>query len=90
VAERRVHDRGPGTCHGVGWANLDPDADQPEAEIRLNPEQVIQGRLFDLQGRPAQGVVVSVSAIQPVLLVTRETRLCNLAASKVRSTGGLA
>jgi hypothetical protein len=29
---------------------------------------VIQGRLFDLQGRPAQGVTVSVWAIQPVLL----------------------
>jgi RNA polymerase sigma factor (sigma-70 family) len=46
--------------YGIGWAELDPDADQPDAEIRLNPEQVIQGRLFDLQGRPAQGITVSV------------------------------
>ena len=43
------------------------DANQPEAEIRLQPEQVIQGRLFDLQGRPAQSVTVSVSRIQRIL-----------------------
>ena len=49
--------------YGVGWAELDPDANQPEAEIRLQSEQVIQGRLFDLQGRPAQGVTVSVAAV---------------------------
>jgi protocatechuate 3,4-dioxygenase beta subunit len=50
--------------YGAGWANLDADAEQPGAEIRLNPEQVIQGHLVDLQGRPAQGVTVSVSFIR--------------------------
>ena len=77
--------------YGVGWAELDPDANQPDAEIRLQPEQVIQGRLFDLQGRPAQGVTVSVSQ-DPYAssFVTREgTRIRFVAASKVRSTGGL-
>ncbi len=54
--------------YGVGWAAIDPDADQPTAEISLHPEQVIQGRLFDLQGRPAQGVVVSVSSIERLLV----------------------
>jgi hypothetical protein len=55
--------------YSVGWAaELDPDANQPTAEIRLQPEQVIQGRLFDLQGRPAQGVTVSVSRILRILL----------------------
>jgi hypothetical protein len=54
--------------YGVGWAELDPDANQPDAEIRLQPEQVIQGRLFDLQGRPAQGVTVSVFRIVRILL----------------------
>jgi RNA polymerase sigma factor (sigma-70 family) len=53
---------------GVGWAGIDPDADQPAAEISLCPEQIIQGRLFDLQGRPAQGAVVSVFAIRRVLI----------------------
>ncbi len=49
--------------YGVGWADLDPDEDQPSAEIRLMPEQVIEGRLFDVEGQPVPGVVVSVSAI---------------------------
>ena len=49
--------------YGVGWANLDPDEDQPSAEIRLMPEQVIEGRLFDVHGQPVSGAVVSVSAI---------------------------
>ena len=53
---------------GVGWVNMDLDADQPAADITLEPEQVIEGRLFDVQGRPAQGVTVSVSAIERELV----------------------
>jgi RNA polymerase sigma factor (sigma-70 family) len=48
---------------GAGWVDLDLDADQPVAEITLRPEQVIQGRLFDVQGQPVQGVSVSVEAM---------------------------
>jgi RNA polymerase sigma factor (sigma-70 family) len=48
---------------GASWADLDTDADQPAVEITLRPEQVIQGRLFDLQGRPIQGVAVSVQGM---------------------------
>jgi RNA polymerase sigma factor (sigma-70 family) len=51
--------------YGVGWAELDPDADQPAADVTLRPEHIIQGRLFDVQGRPAQGVTISVSAVRP-------------------------
>ena len=46
---------------------LDPDADQPAADITLRPEQVIHGRLFDLQGQPARDVKLSVTAIRRVV-----------------------
>jgi RNA polymerase sigma factor (sigma-70 family) len=46
--------------YGAGWAELDPDADQPDADITLRPEHVIHGRLFDVQGRPVSGVTISV------------------------------
>jgi protocatechuate 3,4-dioxygenase beta subunit len=51
---------------GVGWVALNPDADQPAAEITLQPEHVIHGRLFDVQGRPAPDVMISVSQLIPV------------------------
>ncbi|MGP0066350.1 MAG: hypothetical protein ACLQGP_22525 [Isosphaeraceae bacterium] len=50
--------------HGVGWVKLDPDDDRPTADIALRPEQVIHGRLFDLQGRPVPGVTLSVASIR--------------------------
>jgi hypothetical protein len=50
--------------HGVGWVRLDPDDDEPDAEISLRPEQVIHGRLFDVQGRPVPDVGVSVQGIR--------------------------
>ena len=53
---------------GAGWVDLDLDADQPTADITLRPEQVIQGRLFDLQGRPVQGVTVSVGRMGRLLV----------------------
>ena len=59
--------------HGVGWAKIDPDADQPAADISLQLEQIIEGRLFDVNGRPAQGVTVSVAWI--VRVVNRDSRV---------------
>jgi hypothetical protein len=53
--------------HGTGWVDLDPDDDQPAADITLPPEQVIHGRLFDLQGQPVPNVTLSVSSIRRVL-----------------------
>ena len=53
--------------YGAGWVEFSPDADQFTADISLRPEQVIHGRLFDLQGRPARDVTVWVSAIRRVL-----------------------
>ena len=49
--------------YGIGWTKFDPDAQEPAADISLRPEQVIEGRLHDVQGRPVQGVAVSVSWI---------------------------
>jgi len=48
---------------GASWVDLDLDAAQPAVEITLRPEQVIHGRLFDVQGRPVQGVSVSVEGM---------------------------
>lgn len=49
---------------GLGWVDLDVDDEQPAADISLRPEQVIQGRLFDLQGRPVPDVTLTVSTIR--------------------------
>ncbi len=52
--------------YGAGWVELDPDDEQPTADITLRPEQVIHGRLFDLQGKPVPNVTLSVSSIHRV------------------------
>ena len=53
--------------YGTGWVKLDADADQPVADILLRPEQVIQGRLFDAQGRPAEGINISVESMGTIV-----------------------
>ena len=53
--------------YGAGWVELDPDAERPTAGITLRPEQVIHGRLFDLQGQPARDLRLSVTAIRRAL-----------------------
>ncbi len=49
---------GSASGFGSGMAELNPDADQPAAEIRLQPEQVVRVRLVELSGMPAVGVEV--------------------------------
>ena len=49
--------------YGLGWADLDPDAEQPDAEVRLLPEQTLSARLTDISGAPARGVEVRVLKI---------------------------
>jgi hypothetical protein len=48
---------------GFGWVELNPDAEEPTADIRLVPEQVMRVRLVDVTGAPAKGVEVIVSGI---------------------------
>ena len=55
--------------YGVGWTRIDPDAAEPSADVALQPEQLIRGRLLDVTGQPVRDVVVSVAAIlRPLLL----------------------
>ena len=49
---------------GMAWVDLSADAPAFETDIKLLPEQVIRGRLVDLQGQPAGGVEVGVNGIQ--------------------------
>src|SRR5262249_22567819 len=49
--------------HGLAFQHVSPDAEQPEAQIKLPPEQVIRGRALDLQGQPAAGVKVRVVGV---------------------------
>ena len=54
--------------YGIGWVEVDPDAEEPNARIALASEQAIQGRLFDVQERPTprhQGCGFVASALRP-------------------------
>jgi RNA polymerase sigma factor (sigma-70 family) len=53
--------------YGAGWVELDPGARTPVVDITLRPERVIQGRLFDVIGRPVQGVEVMVQNMGRVI-----------------------
>jgi RNA polymerase sigma factor (sigma-70 family) len=49
--------------YSLGWQKLNADARQPRAALRLLPEEVITGRLIDLQGQPVVGVQVHVDYV---------------------------
>jgi len=60
ASSARFHDvyalaGGAGPGSGFGSVKLPADAEQPAAEFRLRPEQVIRGRLVDVSGQPAAG-----------------------------------
>jgi protocatechuate 3,4-dioxygenase beta subunit len=45
---------------GLGWAELNADAERPEAEVRLHPEGAVRVTFVDVTGMPARGVAVTV------------------------------
>jgi RNA polymerase sigma factor (sigma-70 family) len=49
--------------HGLAVEDWHPDVVRPEAVLRLEREQVLRGRLVDLQGAPAANVVVRVATV---------------------------
>jgi RNA polymerase sigma factor (sigma-70 family) len=49
--------------YGLAWQNLPPDTPKRNWVLRLRPEQVVRGRLVDLQGSPAKGVELNVAYV---------------------------
>jgi RNA polymerase sigma factor (sigma-70 family) len=49
---------------GIAWALLDPKADSAEVELRLPAEQVVRGRVVDLQGEPVAGARVVLTGLK--------------------------
>jgi RNA polymerase sigma factor (sigma-70 family) len=51
--------------HGLGWLLLPDDAGKADLKVKLPAEQVIRGRLLDLQGQAAGGVKLHVAEVAP-------------------------
>jgi protocatechuate 3,4-dioxygenase beta subunit len=66
-----VHAVAAAAGFGVGWAELNPDAIEPSADIRLRPEQVIHGKLVDIHGQPARRLELHVQNIGKISTVGR-------------------
>jgi hypothetical protein len=49
--------------HGLGWSFLQRDAEKGDVEVKLPREQVIRGRLIDLQGQAAGAVKLHVAEV---------------------------
>jgi RNA polymerase sigma factor (sigma-70 family) len=49
---------------GIAWALLDPMAESAEVELRLPAEQVVRGRVVNLQGDPVAGARVVLTGLK--------------------------
>ena len=69
VAKRRSLRHRPGTrLSASAGPSSTPTPISPRPRSRFSPNRSSSGRLFDVQGRPGQGVVVSVSSIERELV----------------------
>ncbi len=50
--------------YGLNWSALNPDAEQPAAEIRLRREQPIRGKLIDVSAQPVVGLEIHVAMVR--------------------------
>jgi hypothetical protein len=49
---------------GLSWAQLNADAGQPAADVRLQTERIVRGRLTDISGLPAAGVELCIVGVR--------------------------
>jgi beta-lactamase regulating signal transducer with metallopeptidase domain len=67
-----------GKGYGFGLVGLELEADQKDVRVRLKPEQIVRGRLVDIQGAPAKGLPVHCFAVmekqEPPMGVARPDR----------------
>jgi beta-lactamase regulating signal transducer with metallopeptidase domain len=68
---------------GFGLAAVPWPSDKAILEIRLAPEQVVRGRLIDLQGQPAAGVTLSVSRLGSATSGTQNANAVVLLADQI-------
>jgi len=59
--------------HALGWAQLNADAEQPAADVRLRPEQVVQVKLVDVNGQAARGVELGIGLHEPSTIGASDT-----------------
>jgi hypothetical protein len=74
---------------GADWVELDPDDEQPSAEITLRPERVIEGQLLDLKGAPASDVQVLIRGmlLSPPVRTTSPRRDFLVSAARIPEMG---
>jgi beta-lactamase regulating signal transducer with metallopeptidase domain/protocatechuate 3,4-dioxygenase beta subunit len=61
--------------YGMGWTELDPDADPPVADVALRTELIVHGQTLDAKGQPAPRVALRIEAMLSVARGTISTAI---------------